>query len=104
MVYPGEVLVNVELQSQLDSDSIACSVETDTSCTAVISDRDIYTVTISQSNDVGPTINMETFNGNVLLLALRNVYYVISHSQDNQCHWRDVELKFGDIGCDTDCE
>ena len=56
-------MVNVELQSQLDSDSINCSVETDTSCTAVISDRDVYTVTINQSNDFGPTINTQTLNG-----------------------------------------
>ena len=64
VVYPGEVLVNVELQSQLDSDSIACSVETDTStsCTAIIT-RDVYTVTVNQTNDFGSTVNISNFDG-----------------------------------------
>ena len=86
VVYPGEVLVNVELQSQPDSDSIACSVETDTStsCTAIITrdvsvitgdastdtTRDDYTVTVNQTNDYGSTINMSSFDGRTVLTPL----------------------------------
>ena len=71
MVYPGEVLVNVELQSQLDSDIIACSVETDTdtSCTAIIT-RDVYTVTVNQTNDIDSTVNTYDFDGRVMLILL----------------------------------
>ena len=87
-VYPGEVRVNVELQSQLDSDSIACSVETDTdtSCAAIITrddstitggassdttvTRDVYTVTVTQTNDYGSTVNMFKFNGRTVLTLL----------------------------------
>ena len=86
MVYPGEVLVNVELQSHLDSDSIACSVETDTntSCTAIITrdvstitgdastdtTRDVYTVTVTQTNDIDSTVNTYDFDGRTVLTPL----------------------------------
>ena len=80
MIYPGDVLVNVELQSQLDSDSIACSVETDTSCTAVITrdvsaitgdastdtTGDVYTVTVTQTNDIDHTVNTYDFDGRAI--------------------------------------
>ena len=85
MVYPGDVLVNVELQSQLDSDSIACSVETDTSCTAVITrdvytitgdassdtTRDVYTIAVTQANDIDPTVNTYDFDGRTALLLMQ---------------------------------
>ena len=91
MVYPGEALLNVELQSQLDSDSIVCSVETDTSCTATIT-REIYTVTVNQSNDIDSTINTDTFDGRALF-DIVSVDFIFPHSKDIGCNWRDVEFR-----------
>ena len=85
--------MNVELQSQLDSDSIACSVVTDTSCTAIITrdvstitgdaftdttvTRDIYTVTVTQTNVYGSTVNMFKFNGRTVLTCTLVVGFCI---------------------------
>ena len=82
VVYPGEVVVNVELL--VDSDNISCSVETDTSCTARITrdvstitgdastdtTGDVYTVTVTQTNDIDATVNTYDFDGRTLLMLL----------------------------------
>ena len=51
--YPGEVEVIVEL----DPGNIVCSDVTteDTSCTVSITDDDVYTVSLTLSNEVGST-------------------------------------------------
>ena len=53
VVYPGEVVVSVEL----DPGNIACSDVTteDTSCIASITRDDVYTVSLTLRNDVGST-------------------------------------------------
>ena len=68
VVYPGEVMVDVELHPLLDYD-IACSIETDTSCTTIIT-REIYTVTVNQTNDFGSTVNLSSFDG----IAMHSCY------------------------------
>ena len=60
VVYPGDVRLRVELESESISED--CSDVTHTSCTAVIT-RDEYTVIINQTNDIGSTVNEEKIDG-----------------------------------------
>ena len=62
VLYPGDVSVSVILSSDLNSRNLVCSVVTNTSCTVNIT-RDIYTVTINQSNDIGSSVCREIFDG-----------------------------------------
>ena len=58
-MYPGAVVVSVEL----DPGDIACSITEDTSCTALITRDDVYTVSLTLRNDVGSTqAAMNSFN------------------------------------------
>ena len=53
VVYPGEVVVSIEL----DPGNIVCSdvATEDTSCTVSITSDDVYTVSLTLRNDVGST-------------------------------------------------
>ena len=56
MVYPGDVEVVVQANG-----STICSDVTDTSCTVDLP-RDVYNISITQSNDFGSTVNIEVFD------------------------------------------
>ena len=59
VVYPGEVEVSVEL----DPGDIACLMNEDsTSCTAIIERDAVYQVIITQTNDVGATVDNLTLD------------------------------------------
>ena len=59
VVYPGEVEVSVEL----DPGDIACLMNEDiTSCTATIERDAVYHVRITQTNNVGATVDNLTLN------------------------------------------
>ena len=55
MVYPGDVEVVVHVNG------FACSDVTDTSCTVDLS-RDVYNISITQSNDIDSTVDSGIFD------------------------------------------
>ena len=58
VIYPGETMVNVRLDPESTTDEdIVCSDMTTTTCTAVIT-RDIYTVIVNQTNNIGSTVDI----------------------------------------------
>ena len=67
VIYPGETMVSVRLDPESTTDEdIVCSDMTTTTCTAVIT-RDIYTVIVNQTNNIGSTVDIlsldcEVFN------------------------------------------
>ena len=56
VVYPGDVEVVVQVNG-----STICSEVTDTSCTVDLS-RDVYNISITQSNDIGSTVDSSIFD------------------------------------------
>ena len=66
MVYPGDMKVIVEL----NNGPIICSEVTaaDTSCTVTLP-RDIYNISITQSNDIGSTVDSASFDSECALLV-----------------------------------
>ena len=62
MVYPGDVEVVVKV----DEDTICFDV-TDTSCTVDLL-RDVYNISINQSNDIGSTVNRRIFNSKLIFM------------------------------------
>ena len=64
VVYPGDVEVIVELNNGL----IICSDVTvaDTSCTVTLP-RDVYNISITQSNDIGSTVDSAGFDSECVL-------------------------------------
>ena len=64
VVYPGDVEVIMEL----NNGPIICYEVTaaDTSCTVTLS-RDIYNISITQSNDIGSTVDSASFDSECVL-------------------------------------
>ena len=56
VVYPGDVVVDVQVNG-----STICSGVTDTSCTVDLP-RGVYNISITQSNDIGSTVNSSMFD------------------------------------------
>ena len=56
MIYPGDVEVVVQVNG-----STICSDVTDTSCTVDLP-RDVYNISITQSNDIGSTVDSSIFD------------------------------------------
>ena len=56
MVYPGDVEVVVQVNR-----STICSDVTNTSCTVDLP-RDVYNISITQSNDIGSTVDSGLFD------------------------------------------
>ena len=56
MVYPGDVEVVVQVNG-----STICSDVIDNSCTVDLP-RDVYNISITQSNDIGSTVDSGVFN------------------------------------------
>ena len=59
VVYPGDVEVVVEANEYI------CSDVTDTSCTVDLP-RDVYNISITQSNDIGSTVDSDIFDSEFL--------------------------------------
>ncbi|CAI8036846.1 hypothetical protein GBAR_LOCUS20640 [Geodia barretti] len=66
VVYPG----NMEVVVELNNGPIICSdlTDADTSCTVTLP-RDIYNISITQSNDIGSTVDSAGFDMAVLVVA-----------------------------------
>ena len=64
MVYPG----NMEVVVELNNGPIICSdlTDADTSCTVTLP-RDIYNISITQSNDIGSTVDSAGFDSECAL-------------------------------------
>ena len=60
MIYPGEMEVSVDL----DPEAMGCSDVTadDTSCTAMITSNDNYTVSLNVTNDLSSVVTVMTFD------------------------------------------
>ena len=59
MVYPGDVEVVVQVNGSI------CSDVTDTSCTVDLP-RDVYNISITQSNDIGSTVDSKVIDSELL--------------------------------------
>ena len=77
MVYPGDV----ELVLELNNGPIICSdvIVADTSCTVTLP-RDIYNISITQSNDIGSTVDSASFDSECILL----LPFINHHNHDPQ--------------------
>ena len=64
VVYPGDV----EVVLKLNNGPVICSDVTvaDTSCTVTLP-RDIYNISITQSNDIGSTVDSASFDSECVL-------------------------------------
>ena len=67
MIYLGEVRVRVDL----DPEAMGCSDVTadDTSCTAMITSNEIYSVSLNVSNDLNSTMTMRDFDCEFILVT-----------------------------------
>ena len=64
MVYPGDVVVDVQVNG-----STICSGVTDTSCTVDLP-RDVYNISITQSNDIGSTVDSDIFDSEFCVIVI----------------------------------
>ena len=80
-MYPGEVEVRVDL----DPEAMGCSDVTadDTSCTVNITSDEIYTVSLTVTNDLNSAMTMEAFDCEFILVYTLYMYmYMYIH-----IHW-----------------
>ena len=72
MIYPGEVKVRVDL----DPEAMGCSDVTadDTSCTATITSNEMYSVSLTVTNDLDSKMTMRDFDCEFILVIHVHVH------------------------------